>query len=298
MPISTFMIDVAKTHNFSRPEYGNLCVPKWYPKSCFGILSTIGLQHLATTGKGGQAPNALGDCGVPYPWPCSECRCPVVDLVDKRIRKFLGWLGPPCGIDLFFCAWCVPGMSTTPGTASMKLWCRMLWAWSGVTGQLPQFRWTHNNHPVPCLHRGGGEHFPSLADTEQGAMSAWAITLHWYIHRRFPAETSLRLHDTMCIDAEQDPLAFSDPEDVRSQVEWTWQCMAVADCPWASWAPCEFDSVHVVIKDEAFPRARLAALVEASASQTKPKKITSSEAYSDNAALCHNMISNIIQIHW
>lgn len=186
-------------------------------------------------------------------------------------------------------------MSTTPGTASMKLWCRMLWAWSGVIARLPQFRWTHNNHPVPCLHRGGGEHFPSLADTEQGAMSAWAITLHWYIYRRFVAETSLH-HALMCIDAEQDPLAFSDPEDVRSQVEWTWQCMAVADCPWASWAPCEFDSFHVVIKDEPSLERAWPHLLKPQLHRQSRKKITSSEAYSDNAALCHNMISDII--HW
>lgn len=73
---------------FPRLEYGNLCVPKWYPKSCFGILSTIGLQHLATTGKGGQAPNALGDCGVPYPWPCSECHCEWLIWLIRGFESF------------------------------------------------------------------------------------------------------------------------------------------------------------------------------------------------------------------
>ena len=260
MPISTFMMPVAKKHNFPRLEYGNLCVPKWYPKSCFGILSTIGLQHLATAGKGGQAPNALGDCGVPYPWPCSECHCEWLIWLIRGFESF--WVDYHVALRFhFFLTWpslwyrsvflclmrsryvnntrncfnealmqdvvsMVRGHSTTPTVSldSQHLPSRTLFA----------SRWGRT-FSEPCRH--GTRRYVS--------MSHYFALIH--SQEICVAEISL-LHDTTCIDAEQDPLAFSDPEDVRSQVEWTWQWPIAPGH--ASWAPCEFDSFHVVIKDE------------------------------------------------
>lgn len=247
---------------FPRLEYGNLCVPKWYPKSCFGILSTIGLQHLATTGKGGQAPNALGDCGVPYPWPCSECRCEWLIWLIRGFESF--WVDYQVALRFhFFLTWpslwyrsvfvCLMRSRYVNNTRNCFNEALMQDVVSMVRGHRTTPTVSLDSQYLPSRTLFASRWGRTFSEPCRHGTRRYVSMSHYFalIHSQeiCVAETSLH-HALMCIDAEQDPLAFSDPEDVRSQVEWTWQCMAVADCPWASWAPCEFDSVHVFIKDE------------------------------------------------
>lgn len=186
----------------------------------------------------------------------------VVDLVDKRIRKFLGWLSGCSEIPLFL-TWpslwyrsvfvCLMRSRYVNNTRNCFNEALMQDVVSMVRGHRTTPTVSLDSQYLPSRTLFASRWGRTFSEPCRHGTRRYVSMSHYFalIHSQeiCVAETSLH-HALMCIDAEQDPLAFSDPEDVRSQVEWTWQCMAVADCPWASWAPCEFDSVHVFIKDE------------------------------------------------
>ena len=159
----------------------------------------------------------------------------VVDLVDKRIRRFLGWLSGCFEIPLFL-TWpslwyrsvfvCLMRSRYVNNTRNCFNEALMQDVVSMVRGHRTTPTVSLDSHYLPSRTLFASRWGRTFSEPCRHGTRRYVSMSHYFaliqLQEICVAETSL-LHDTMCIDAEQDPLAFSDPEDVRSQVEWTWQ---------------------------------------------------------------------------